>query len=188
MQWRLTVEPPIMAHQAKPGRCPDCKTWKKPVAGKKPKQSPRTIALNKRAKFDYQMHDRFEAGIALTGWEMKSIRDSKVQLTDTYVNIKNGEAYLLACNITPLKTASTHFVTEPMRPRKLLLHKKELAKIIVATQQKGQTCVPVALYWKGHLVKLEIALATGKKEHDKRATMKERDWNRDKARVMKSAN
>ena len=128
MQWRLTVEPPIIAHQAKPGRCLDCKTWKKPVTGKKPKQSPGTIALNKRAKFDYQLHDRFEAGIALTGWEMKSIRDSKVQLTDTYVNIKNGEAYLLACNITPLKTASTHFVTEPMRPRKLLLHKKRTRK------------------------------------------------------------
>ena len=157
------------------------------MAAKKPKHSPGTIARNKRATFDYQLHEKFEAGIALTGWEMKSIRDNKVLLTDTYVNIKNGEAYLLACNITPLKTASTHFVTEPMRPRKLLLHKKELARIISATQQKGQTCVPVAMYWKGHLVKLEIALATGKKEFDKRASIKERDWNRDKARVMKAS-
>ena len=137
---------------------------------------------------------RLSAAREIRGWYRTNgvgnevIRDSKIQLTDTYVNIQRGEAYLLACNITPLKTASTHYVTEPMRARKLLLHKKELAKIIVATQQKGQTCVPVAMYWKGHLVKLEIALATGKKEHDKRATMKERDWNRDKARVMKSSN
>lgn len=158
------------------------------MAAKKAKASPGTIALNKRAKFDYQLHERFEAGMVLTGWEMKSIRAGKVQLTDTYVFLKNGEAFLLACNITPLLAASTHVVAEPMRSRKLLLHKRELARLATATQQKGQTCVAVAMYWKGHRVKLEIALATGKKEFDKRATIKDRDWNRDKGRIMKAHN
>ncbi len=158
------------------------------MAAKKAKASPGTIALNKRAKFDYQLNERFEAGMVLTGWEMKSIRAGKVQLTDTYVFLKNGEAFLLACNITPLLAASTHVVAEPMRSRKLLLHKRELARLATATQQKGQTCVAVAMYWKGHRVKLEIALATGKKEFDKRATIKDRDWNRDKGRIMKAHN
>jgi len=158
------------------------------MAATKAKASPGTIALNKRAKFDYQLHERFEAGMVLTGWEMKSIRAGKVQLTDTYVFLKNGEAFLLACNITPLLAASTHVVAEPMRSRKLLLHKRELARLATATQQKGQTCVAVAMYWKGHRVKLEIALATGKKEFDKRATIKDRDWNRDKGRIMKAHN
>ncbi|MEJ6591296.1 MAG: SsrA-binding protein SmpB [SAR86 cluster bacterium] len=158
------------------------------MAATKAKTSPGTIALNKRAKFDYQLHERFEAGLVLTGWEMKSIRAGKVQLTDTYVFLKNGEAFLLACNITPLLAASTHVVPEPMRSRKLLMHKRELARLATATQQKGQTCVAVAMYWKGHRVKLEVALATGKKEFDKRATLKDRDWNRDKGRIMKAHN
>ena len=158
------------------------------MAATKAKASPGTIALNKRAKFDYQLHERFEAGMVLTGWEMKSIRAGKVQLTDTYVFLKNGKAFLLDCNITPLLAASTHVVAEPMRSRKLLLHKRELARLATATQQKGQTCVAVAMYWKGHRVKLEIALATGKKAFDKRATIKDRDWNRDKGRIMKAHN
>ena len=158
------------------------------MAATKAKTSPGTIALNKRAKFDYQLHERFEAGLVLTGWEMKSIRAGKVQLTDTYVFLKNGEAFLLACNITPLLAASTHVIAEPMRSRKLLMHKRELARLATATQQKGQTCVAVAMYWKGHRVKLEDALATGKKEFDKRATLKDRDWNRDKGRIMKAHN
>jgi SsrA-binding protein len=158
------------------------------MAATKAKTSPGTIALNKRAKFDYQLHERFEAGLVLTGWEMKSIRAGKVQLTDTYVFLKNGEAFLLACNITPLLAASTHVIAEPMRSRKLLMHKRELARLATATQQKGQTCVAVAMYWKGHRVKLEVALATGKKEFDKRATLKDRDWNRDKGRIMKAHN
>ena len=158
------------------------------MAATKAKTSPGTIALNKRAKFDYQLHERFEAGLVLTGWEMKSIRAGKVQLTDTYVFLKNGEAFLLACNITPLLAASTHVIAEPMRSRKLLLHKRELARLATATQQKGQTCVAVAMYWKGHRVKLEVDLATGIKEFDKRATLKDRDWNRDKGRIMKAHN
>ena len=154
-------------------------------AKKKAKPRSNTIALNKRAKFDYKLHDRFEAGIALEGWEVKSLRASKCQLMDTYVFFKSGEAFLLGCSITPLPSASAHIPTETQRTRKLLLHKKEIARMIGATQQKGQTCIPVALYWKSNKVKCEIALATGKKEHDKRATIKERDWNRDKSRMLK---
>ncbi len=155
---------------------------------KSQKTSPGTIALNKKAKFEYELHERFEAGVALSGWEVKSLRAGKAQLTDTYVLLKDGEAFLLGCNITPLNTASTHSVTDPQRTRKLLLHRRELARLIGATRQKGQTCIPLSIYWKGNRVKCEIALATGKKEHDKRATIKEREWSLDKQRVMKAHN
>jgi SsrA-binding protein len=104
------------------------------------------------------------------------------------VHLQNGEAFLLGCNITPLNTASSHVIAEPQRPRKLLLHKRELSRLIGSVQQKGFTCIPLALYWKGNKVKLEIALATGKKEHDKRADLKEREWGRDKSRLMKDYN
>ena len=154
----------------------------------KGKASPGTIALNKKARFDYQLHERFEAGLALTGWEVKSLRAGKAQLTDTYVLLKGGEAFLLGSNITPLNTTSTHVVADPQRTRKLLLHKKEISRLIGATQQKGQTCIPMAIYWKANRVKCEIALATGKKDHDKRATIKDREWNRDKQRLMKDYN
>ena len=154
-------------------------------AKKKPKVPSSTIVLNKRAKFNYQLHDKFEAGLALEGWEVKSLRAGKCQLMDTYVLLKGGEAFLLGCTITPLPSASAHIPTESQRTRKLLLHRREIARVIGATQQKGQTCIPVALYWKNNKVKCEIALATGKKEHDKRATIKERDWNRDKSRMLK---
>lgn len=145
-----------------------------------------TIALNKKAKFEYHLNEKFEAGLQLAGWEVKSMRAGKAQLTDTYVLLKGGEAFLLGSNITPLKSASTHVVADPQRTRKLLLHKKELARLIGAVNQKGQTCIPLSLYWKGNRVKCEIALATGKKDHDKRASIKEREWNRDKQRVMKA--
>ena len=155
------------------------------MAKKKRKTPSNVIAQNKRASFDYNLLETFEAGIALSGWEVKSLRQGKVQLTDTYVLMKDGEAFLLGAQITPLNTASTHFVTDPTRTRKLLLHKKELAKILAATQAKGQTCVCTQLYWKGHLVKARIALAQGKKDHDKRDTQKDRDWNRQKQRVIR---
>ena len=155
------------------------------MSKKKPKQPSNTIARNKRARFDYQLEDKFEAGLALSGWEVKSLREGKVEIVDTYVLMKSGEAYLVGANITPLSTASTHFVTDPTRTRKLLLHKKELAKILAATQQKGMTCVCTALYWKGHLVKAEVALAKGKQSHDKRQTQKEQDWNRQKQRIVR---
>lgn len=155
------------------------------MSKKKPQNSSNVIARNKRASFDYQLLETFEAGVALTGWEVKSLRMGKADLGDSYVLIKDGEAWLLGAQITPLDTASTHFVTDPIRTRKLLLHKKELAKINAATAQKGQTCVCTQLYWKGHLVKARIALAQGKKSHDKRDTEKERDWSRQKQRIIR---
>lgn len=151
---------------------------------KSKKPSGTTIALNKKAKFDYHLTDKFEAGIALQGWEVKSLREGKVQIIDTYVFFKNGEAWLLNAQITPLNTVSTHFVTEPTRQRKLLLHNKEISRLQQAVEQKDYTCVCTALYWKGHLVKCEIALAKGKKMHDKRETEKQRDWNREKQRLF----
>tara|TARA_B100001741_G_C16253457_1_gene459599 strand:- start:4 stop:495 length:492 start_codon:yes stop_codon:yes gene_type:complete len=155
------------------------------MAKRKPKTADNTIARNKRASFDYQLLDSFEAGVALQGWEVKSLRMGKVDLADSYVLMKDGEAWLLGATIHPLDTASTHFVTDPTRTRKLLLQKKQLAQILAATTQKGQTCVCTGLYWKGHLVKARIALAVGKKSHDKRDTQKERDWNRQKQRILR---
>ena len=142
------------------------------------------IVQNKKARFDYLLHERFEAGLALEGWEVKALRAGKCQ-TDSYVLLQKGEAWLQGCHIPPLATASSHVQPSAKRHRKLLLHNKELATLIGATQKKGQTCVPLSLYWKGRRVKCEIALATGKKRHDKRAAIKARDWGRDKARLMK---
>lgn len=155
------------------------------MSKKKHKKPSNVIAQNKRASFDYNLTETFEAGIALTGWEVKSLREGKVQLTDTYVLMKDGEAFLLGAQITPLPTASTHFVTDPTRTRKLLLNKKELAKILAAVSKKGLTCVCTQLYWKGHLVKARIALAEGKQAHDKRDTQKNREWDRQKQRIVR---
>jgi SsrA-binding protein len=156
------------------------------MAKKKAQKSSNVIAQNRRASFDYQLLDSFEAGVALSGWEVKSLRMGKADLADSYVLMKDGEAWLLGSHIIPLDTASTHFVTDPTRTRKLLLHKKELARILEATAQKGQTCVCTQLYWKNHLVKARIALAIGKKSHDKRDTEKDRDWNRQKQRIVRA--
>lgn len=158
------------------------------MSKKKAKASDNTIVQNKRARFDYQLLETFEAGVSLAGWEVKALRAGKGQLTDSYVLMKDGEAWLLGAQIMPLETASTHYVTDPTRTRKLLLNKKELAKILAATSAKGQTCVCTRLYWKGHLVKAAIALAQGKQTHDKRETQRERDWNRQKQRVMRDHN
>ena len=155
------------------------------MAKKKRKTPSNVIAKNKRASFDYKLLETFEAGVALSGWEVKSLRMGKAELTDCYVMMKDGEAWLLGARIVPLDTASTHFVTDPIRTRKLLLHRKELAKILAAVSQKGLTCVCTQLYWKGHLVKARIALAQGKQDHDKRDTEKDRDWNRQKQRVVR---
>jgi SsrA-binding protein len=152
---------------------------------RKKKQSPGTIAVNRRARFDYAFEERYECGIALLGWEVKSLRAGKAQLVDSYVLVKDGEAWLLGAHITPLSSASTHVVADPQRTRRLLLHKNEIMHIFGATQQKGYTCVATSLYWKGHKVKCEVALAKGKKAHDKRATEKDRDWQREKQRIMK---
>lgn len=155
---------------------------------KKPKTPDNTIVRNKKALHDFFVEETFEAGLALQGWEVKSLREKKVQLVDSYVLVKGGEAWLLGCNITPLSTASTHVVAEPGRTRKLLLHRKELAKLFARTQQKGSTCVATKLYWKGHLVKCQISLAKGKQKHDKRATDKEREWNIQKQRILRHSN
>jgi len=155
------------------------------MSKKKPKNNSNVIARNKRASFDYQLLETFEAGVVLSGWEVKSLRMGKADLADSYVLIKDGEAWLLGTQIVPLETASTHFVTDPTRTRKLLLQRKELARILAATSQKGLTCVCTQLYWKGHLVKARIALAQGKKTHDKRDTEKDRDWNRQKQRIVR---
>ena len=144
-----------------------------------------TIALNKRATHDYLLEDRFEAGLVLEGWEVKAIRGGKAQLVDSYVLLRDGEAWLLGANITPLSSASTHVIADPQRTRKLLLHARELARIFAATQQKGFACIATALYWKGNKVKCEIALGKGKKLHDKRASQRDRDWNRQKQRILK---
>ena len=144
--------------------------------------------LNKKARHDYYIEDSFEAGMELLGWEVKSLRLKKVELMDSYVLIKEGEAFLLGCNITPLDTTNTHTVADPSRTKKLLLHKKELARLFSATQKKGHTCVCTKLYWKGHLVKCQIALAKGKQTHDKRSSVKEREWNIDKQRIVRHQN
>jgi SsrA-binding protein len=151
----------------------------------KNKANDNTIAANRKVRHEYFIEDRFEAGIALEGWEVKSLRDGKVQLDDSYVHIRNGEAFLANALITALKTASTHIRPEPQRDRKLLLHRQELHKLIGAVERKGYTLMPLSMYWKNGLAKVEIALAKGKQLHDKRATEKDRDWQRDKARIMK---
>lgn len=150
------------------------------------KQKDTTIALNRKARHEYSLEEFFEAGIALQGWEVKSLRAGRAQLDQSYVIVKNGEAWLLGGSITPLSTTSTHIIADPQRTRKLLLHAHELSKLIGSVERKGYTLIPLKLYWKGNRVKLEIALAKGKKSHDKRATEKERDWQRDKQRIMKS--
>ena len=152
---------------------------------KQKKQSPGTIALNKKALHDYFIEQKFEAGLVLAGWEVKSLRAGKAQLVDSYVLLKDGEAWLMGCHITPLTTASTHVIADPTRTRKLLLHRDELDRLIGAVERKGYSLVPTAMYWRKGRAKLEIALAKGKKAHDKRAALKERDWQRDKQRLLR---
>ncbi len=144
-----------------------------------------TIALNKKAKHEYFIEERYEAGISLQGWEVKSLREGRAQLNESYVTIKENEAFLFGAHITALPTASKHIQTDPVRTRKLLLHRKELDKLIGLVERRGYTLVPLAMYWKKGFAKLEIGLAKGKKLHDKRATDKERDWQRDKQRILK---
>ena len=152
---------------------------------KKNKPNSNTIALNKKARHDYHLEDKMEAGIALQGWEIKSIRSGKVNITDNYVIIQNGEAYLVGARITPLNQASTHVICEPERARKLLLKKREIDSLIGARDRQGYSIVATAMYWKKCWVKLEFCLAKGKKLHDKRAASKDQDWAREKERLMK---
>ena len=145
-----------------------------------------TIAQNKKARHDYFIEHKFEAGLVLAGWEVKSLRAGKAQLVDSYVLLKNGEAWLIGCHIAPLTAACTHVIADPLRTRKLLLNKRELDKLCTAVQQKGYACVALAIYWKAHLIKCEIGLGKGKKEYDKRNTEKERDSNRELHRAVRT--
>jgi SsrA-binding protein len=152
---------------------------------KKPKTPSNTIGLNKKARFDYFLQERFEAGIVLEGWEVKSLRAGRLQLRDTYVLLKNKEAWLLGAVITALEEASSHVHPDTQRTRKLLLHRSELNKLIGVVERQGQALVPTAMYWKKGRAKVEIAIAKGKKEYDKRDTEKDRDWKREKERLFK---
>ncbi len=155
-------------------------------APEKKSQTSATIALNKRARHDYTIEDQFEAGLVLEGWEVKSLRAGRVQLAEGYVLIKNGEAWLFGAHISALPTASSHVHPDATRTRKLLLNRAELNKLIGAVERKGYTLVPLNLHWKRGRAKLEVGLAKGKKTHDKRATEKDRDWKREKERLMKN--
>lgn len=144
-----------------------------------------TITFNRKAQHEYFIEDRYEAGLVLQGWEVKSLRAGRIQLDQSYVIVKHAEAWLFGALITPLITASTHINPDQQRSRKLLLKRKELNKLIGGIERKGYTLVPLSLYWKNNKVKIEIGLAKGKKQHDKRATIKERDWQRQKSRLLK---
>jgi SsrA-binding protein len=143
------------------------------------------IAHNRRARYDYSIEERFEAGMVLQGWEVKAIRAGQVQLTDGYVHIRDGELYLIGCRINALRTASTHVQPEPDRTKKLLMHREQIRRLIGKVEQKGFTLVPLNLHFKGGRVKAEIALAKGKAQHDKRNTEKQRDWERERGRLMR---
>ena len=150
------------------------------------KTPPATIALNKQARHEYALSDVIEAGLALEGWEVKSLREGRLQLKESYVVIRRGEAWLVGAHISPLTSASTHINPNPLRDRKLLLHRMELSRLIGAVERRGYTLVPLRMYWKRGRAKLEIALGRGKKLHDKRATERDRDWNRQKQRLLKT--
>jgi SsrA-binding protein len=147
---------------------------------------PKLIAENRKARFDYFIEDRYEAGMVLQGWEVKSMRAGKAQLTESYAYVKNGEAFLYGAHIAPLTTTSTHVIADPTRTRKLLLNLAELEQLENAVEREGYTLVPLQMYWKAGRAKLQIGVAKGKKQHDKRATEKDRDWQRDKARILRT--
>jgi len=151
----------------------------------KANDSSRLIAENRRARFDYFIEERYEAGLVLEGWEVKAMRAGRAQLAEAYVYLRGGEAFLIGAHLTPLRTTSTHVVADPVRTRKLLLNYSELQGLIGAVERRGYTIVPLELYWKNGRAKLQVGLAKGKKQHDKRAVQKDRDWQRDKARLLR---
>jgi len=158
------------------------------MSKKKKTDNSNTIALNKKARHDYFIEQSLEAGISLEGWEVKSLRDNRVQIKESYVILKNNELFLFGAHISPLISASTHVDPDPIRTRKLLLHRLEINKLRDKINQKGATVVPLKLYWVRGKVKLEIGVAKGKKAHDKRQDIKDKDWKRDKARALKENN
>jgi SsrA-binding protein len=155
--------------------------------GKKKTKKPagNTIAVNRRARHDYFIEDRFEAGLSLEGWEVKSLREGNAQLTEAYVNLRQGEAWLVGAHFSPLRSTSTHVKADPTRDRKLLLHRHELDRLTGAVERKGYALVPLDLHWHKGRAKLSIGLGKGKKQHDKRADRKDRDWARQKERILK---
>lgn len=146
-----------------------------------------SIADNKKAFHDYFIEERYEAGLALEGWEVKAIRAARVQLKEAYVVIRNAELALIGAHISPLPTASTHINPDPARTRKLLLHSAEIAKLVGKVERAGYTLVPLNLHYTRGRIKLDIGLAKGKKQHDKRETEKKREWQREKQRLVKSS-
>jgi SsrA-binding protein len=144
-----------------------------------------SIAENRKAHFNYHIEERFEAGVVLEGWEVKAIRSVQVQMTDGYVIVKDGELFLIGLHINALRSASTHVRPDADRTKKLLMHREQIKRLIGKTEQKGYTIVPLNLHYKGGYVKADIALAKGKAEHDKRNTIKDRDWEREKGRLMR---
>jgi len=157
------------------------------AARKKRAAGDATIADNRKARHNYHIEDHLEAGLCLQGWEVKAMRAGKANISEAYVFIKNGEAFITGCNITPLPTTSTHVKAEPNRMRKLLLNRHEIDRLAGAVDRKGYTLVPLSLYWNKGRAKLRIGLAKGKQQHDKRADAKDRDWNRQKARLLKKS-
>ncbi len=158
------------------------------MAGKKKKKlGDNVIAVNRRAQHDYFIEERFEAGLSLQGWEVKSLRAGKANISEAYVTPKDGEMLLLGSTITPLKNSCAFVVSDPERTRKLLLNKREIGKLIGHAQRSGYTIIPLKLYWKGSWAKLEIGIARGKQEHDKRDSIKNREWQRAKERIMKKS-
>ena len=144
-----------------------------------------SIAENRKALFNYHIEERFEAGVVLEGWEVKAIREGQVQMTDGYVVIKDGELYLIGLRMNALRSASNHITPEPDRTKNVQMHRERIRRLIDKTEQKGYTIVPLNLHYKAGRVKAEIALAKGKAEHDKRNTIKDRDWEREKGRLMR---
>jgi len=144
------------------------------------------IAENRKARYEFFIEERLEAGVVLAGWEVKSLRAGRVQIAESYVVVSHGEVFLVGAHITPLISASTHVVTNPTRQRKLLMNRSEIDRLVGAVERSGYTLVPLEFYWKAGRAKLRIGLAKGKKQHDKRATEKDRDWQRDKARVLRA--
>lgn len=145
----------------------------------------KTIALNKRARYEYHIEERFEAGLSLEGWEVKSLREGRVQFADSYILFKDNQAWLFGCRIDPLQTVSTHITPDPLRTRRLLLHRREIDRLGGLVERKGKTVVPTAMYWSKGRAKVEVGVATGKKQHDKRKTERDRDWARQKDRILK---
>lgn len=179
---------PLVTLQGMPLITASCKLSGTMTKKKAHKPGSATIAMNKRARHEYFIEEEFEAGLSLQGWEVKTLRAGKANISDSYIMLRDGEAYLFGSTFQPLSVASTHYVCDPTRSRKLLLKKRELDTLIGKVNRDGYTIIALSMYWKNAWAKLKIGLAKGKREHDKRDDIKDREWKLDKARIMKHAN